>query len=154
MVGADSDSDDDDDDDDDDTMGLHADSGEGNTGVKADAGTILEIAGDASGGDEKTDAGEDERIRIEGDACRDGGDGDGGEDGRMGVEADPGAVSDFEGELGGAGEVAAPAAAIGSGPYGDIVFLGPGKKRRSTDVAPKLGYHVYYGEGVMDGDMT
>jgi hypothetical protein len=35
------------DDDDDDTMGLHADTGESSRGLKADAGTILEIAREA-----------------------------------------------------------------------------------------------------------
>jgi hypothetical protein len=56
---SDSDSDDDDDDDDDDTMGLYAGSGKGSIGLKADAGIILKIAGDAGGCDDDSDASED-----------------------------------------------------------------------------------------------
>jgi hypothetical protein len=113
-----------DDDDNNGTMGLYAGSGEGTMGLKADAGTILKIAGDAGCCDGDSDASEDGRMVIEGDAgggdgdygesgtsdpdgldldlsgrdaCGGGSDGDGSEDGRMGLEADSGAVLEAEG---------------------------------------------------------
>ena len=109
-------------------------------GLEADAGAILKIAGDAGGCDDDSDASVDGRMGTERDAgggvgdygesgtsgpdgldldlsgrnaCGDGSDGDGGKDGRMGREADSRAVSETEGDADGAGEAAAPAAAIG-----------------------------------------
>jgi hypothetical protein len=67
------------------------------------------------------------------DACGDGSDGDGGEDGSMGLEADDGAVSEVEGGVDGAGEAAAPAAAIGPGPAGDVVLVGPDKTKKKKN---------------------
>ena len=61
-------------------------------------------------------------------AC--GSDGDGGEDGSMVLEADAGAVSEVEGGIDGAGDAAAPAAAIGHGPAGEVVLVGPDKKKK------------------------
>jgi hypothetical protein len=106
----------------------------GRMGLKADAGIILKIEGDAGGCDDNSDASEDGGMGIEGDAggdagdygesgiifpdgldldlsgrnaCGDGSDGDGGEDGRMDLEADSGAVSEAQGgadDAGGSGQ--------------------------------------------------
>ncbi len=65
--GAGSDSNDEDGDDDD-TMGLCAGSGVGGMGLKADAGTILKIAGDAGGCHDDSDAIKNCTMGIEGDA--------------------------------------------------------------------------------------
>ena len=48
----------------------------------------------------------------------------------MGLEADAGAVSEVEGGIDGAGDAAAPAATIGSGPGRDAVLVGPDKKKK------------------------
>ena len=77
------------------------DSGDGNMVLEADAGTFLDIVGDAgggggdSGGVEDGTMGPDELdLDFNGrDACGDGSDGNGGEDGKMGLGADFGAVS-------------------------------------------------------------
>ncbi len=63
------------------------------------------------------------------DACGDGSDGDSGEDGRMGLEADAGAVSEAEGGDDGAGDAAAPAAAIGPA-WRRCSFGGAGQKEK------------------------
>ena len=124
-------------------------------GLEADAGTILKIAGDAGGCDDDSDASVDGSMRIERDAGggdgdygesgtsgpdgmdldlggRDacGSDGEGGEDGSMGLEADAGAVSEVKGGIDGAGDAAAPAAAIGPGPCRDAGLVGPDKKKK------------------------
>ncbi len=60
-------------------------------------------------------------------------DGDGGEDGGMGLEADtPEPFRKSRGGVDGASEAAAPAAAIRQGPGGDVVSVGPDKKKRRS----------------------
>jgi hypothetical protein len=94
----------------------------------------MKIEGDAGGGD--GDYGESDTSGPDGmnldlggrDTC--GSDGDGGEDGSMGLEADAGAVSEVEGDADGAGETADPAAAIRPGPGGNLVLVGPDKKKK------------------------
>jgi hypothetical protein len=101
--GAGSDSDDDDDES---TVVIHADSEEGSMGLEADAGTILEFAGDTGGGDYDSNASEDGGMGLDlraGEACGDAGDGNSDEDGRICLDADYGAVLEVEGEAGDVG---------------------------------------------------
>ncbi len=44
--------------------------------------------------------------------------------------ADAGAVSEIEGGIDGVGDAAAPAAAIGPGPGGEVVLVGSDKKKK------------------------
>ncbi len=99
----------------------------------------MEIEGDAGGdagdydvyGESGTSDPDGLDLGISGrNACGDGSDGDDGEDGRMGLEADSGAVSEAVGDADSAGEAAAPAAAIGHSPGGEVVLVGPDKKEK------------------------
>ena len=139
-------------------------------GLDADAGTTLNIAGDAGGRDDDSDASVNGSMRIEGDAgggdgdhgesgtsgpdgmdldlggrdARHGSDGDGGEVGSMGLEADAGAVSEVEGGIDGAGEAAALATAIGPGTGRDAALVGPDKKKKKKR-GPRGGKQTKHG---------
>ena len=132
-------------------------------GLEADTGNIFKIAGDTGGCDDDSDASVDGSMRIEGDtgggdgeygesgtsgpdgmdldlsgrdAC--GSDGEGGEDDSMGLEADAGAASEVEEGIDGAGDAAAPAAAIAAIGHGVsegaapvVATDGSGRRRRT-----------------------
>ena len=91
--------------------------------IERDAG-----GGDGDYGESDTSGPDDIDLDLGGrDAC--GSDDDGGEDGSMGLEADAGAVLEVEGGSAGAGDAAAPAAAIGL-PGGSKSRRKHGRRRR------------------------